>query len=56
MLDPKGGVVQVWNLFHIWPYSITGGDLSSESDNPVDVSATFRYDFAIKGTDSDTNV
>lgn len=54
MLDPAGGVVQVWNLFYIWPHTITYNDLSAESDNPMEVGTTFRYDYAVKGVDIDT--
>ena len=31
-----------------------GGSLSSEDDGFADISVTFRYDIAIKGTDIDT--
>jgi hypothetical protein len=51
MLDPAGGIVQTWNLFYIWPFTLTFGDLSADEDGLVEVAATFRYDFAIKGTD-----
>jgi hypothetical protein len=54
MLDPAGGIVQVWNLFYIWPYNITWGELNADDDTLAEVSVTFRYDFAIKGTDVDT--
>lgn len=51
MLDPAGGVAEIWNLFYLWPYSIDWGELSSEDDGIAEVSAVFRYDFAIKGSD-----
>lgn len=54
MLDPAGGVVQVWNLFYIWPHTITYNELSADSDNPMEVGATFRYDYGVKGTDINT--
>jgi hypothetical protein len=54
MLDPAGGIVQVWNLFKIWPYTIGWGELSADDDGVAEVSVTFRYDYAVKGTDSDT--
>ena len=54
MLDPLGGVVQVWNLFYIWPSEINYNDLSSEDDGIAEVNVTFKYDYAIKGTDVDT--
>ena len=55
MLDPSGGVVQVWNLFYIWPQDVNWNDLSSEDDGPSEVNVTFRYDYAVKGTDVDTS-
>ena len=52
MLDPSGGVVQVWNLFKIWPMSVTWGDLSADDDGIAEVAAVFRYDYAVKGIDT----
>lgn len=54
MLDPAGGVVQVWNLFYIWPYTIAFNDLSADDEAPAEVNVTFRYDYAIKGVDINT--
>ena len=54
MLDPLGGVVQVWNLFYVWPSDINYNDLSSEDDGLCEVNVTFKYDYAIKGTDVNT--
>ena len=54
MLDPQGGIVQVWNLFYIWPFTVNWGELSSEDDGLAEVQVTFRYDYAVKGTDINT--
>jgi hypothetical protein len=54
MLDPAGGIVQVWNLFYVWPFTVGWGDLSADDDGVAEVSVTFRYDYAVKGTDIDT--
>jgi len=54
MLDPAGGIVQVWNLFYVWPFTLNWGDLSADDDGLAEVSVTFRYDYAVKGTDSNT--
>ena len=54
MLDPAGGVVQIWNLFYIWPMNIAWNDLSADDEGPAEVNVTFRYDYAIKGVDVDT--
>ena len=51
MLDPAGGIVQTWNYFYIWPATLTFGELSADEDGLCEVSAIFKYDFAIKGTD-----
>lgn len=55
MLDPAGGIVQLWNMFYIWPSEVNFNELSADSSDIVSVSATFRYDYAIKGTDVDTS-
>ena len=55
MLDPSGGVSQVWNLFYVWPFTLSWGELSSEDDAVAEVSITFRYDYAVKGVDIDTS-
>lgn len=55
MLDPAGGVIQVWNLFYVWPQDVNWNDLSTEDDGLAEVNVTFRYDYAVKGTDVDTS-
>ena len=55
-LDPAGGVVRTCNYFYIWPQSIAYGEgLDSTSDDLCEVTAVFKYDLAVKGTDVDTN-
>ena len=54
MLDPAGGIVQVWNLFYVWPFTVGWGELSADDDTIAEVAVTFRYDYAVKGTDIDT--
>ena len=54
MLDPSGGIVEVWSLFYIWPQEVNYNDLSSEDDGPAEVNATFRYDFAVRSAETDT--
>jgi len=55
MLDPSGGVVRVWNLFYIWPQSVNWNELSAEEEAVVDVNVSFRFDYAVKGTDVNTS-
>lgn len=55
-LDPAGGIVRMWNIFYIWPATVGfGAEVSSEDDAINDVTATFRYDYAVKATDVDTS-
>lgn len=56
LLDPAGGVIRVWNLFYCWPTEVNWGDtLSSDTEDIISVSANFRFDYAVKGTDVDTS-
>lgn len=56
-LDPLGNVIRLWNIFYAWPMEINfGGDLSSESDAPTEVSLSLAYDYAIKGVDLNEQV
>lgn len=55
-LDPLGIVFRSWNLFHVWPVTTTFGEmLSSEDDGISEITATFRYDYAIKTADTGPN-
>lgn len=54
MLDPAGGVVQVWNLFYCWPQEVNWNDLSAADDALAEVNMTLRFDYAVKGTDVNT--
>lgn len=49
LLDPLGKVAETWSLFYLWPATITWNELSSESSDIVNVSVTFRYDYALMG-------
>lgn len=55
-LDPAGGIVRMWNIFYIWPATVGwGGEMSSEDDAVTNVTATLRYDYAVKATDVNTS-
>jgi len=54
LLDPAGGIAQVWNLFYVWPSSVNYGDLSADDDGLCEVSVTFKYDYAVKATETQT--
>lgn len=52
LLDPEGGVAESWGLFYLWPATINWNELSAESSDVMNVTANFRYDYAILGTTS----
>lgn len=55
-LDPAGAIVRIWNVFYIWPTSVGFGDaLNYDDDGISECAITFKYDFALKANDVDTN-
>jgi hypothetical protein len=54
-LDPAGNIIRAWNIFGIWPQSVDYGDLDYTSGEACEISATFKYDLAIKISDSKTS-
>ena len=51
--DPAGNIIRAWNLFGIFPSEITfGTELTYEDSQCSEISATFKYDLAIKVQDS----
>ena len=55
-LDPMGAVTRLWNMFYVWPTKIGFGEgVDYTSDDVMEASVTFRYDYAIKGTDVNTS-
>lgn len=53
-LDPAGAIFRMWNIFYIWPTEVKFGDgLDAESDDLMQLEATFTYDFALKSRDTD---
>ena len=52
-LDPAGNIIRCWNLFGIYPSSIDwGSGLDYSSGDACEITATFKYDLAIKVSDS----
>ena len=47
MLGPVGDVVEEWTLKGAWIKSAAFGDLDYGSSNPVEISISMRYDYAI---------
>lgn len=53
--DPAGNIIRCWNLFGIYPSNIDwGAGLDYSSGDACEISATFKYDLAIKVSDSTT--
>ena len=47
LLDPVGAVVEEWELRGAFIQSANFGDLAFDSSDPVEISLTLRYDYAI---------
>lgn len=55
-LDPAGAIIRIWNMFYIWPTTVAFGDAVSYDDDTInEVICGFKYDYALKATDVDTN-
>lgn len=51
LLGPDGEVVESWGLFYLWPANVNWNSLSSESSDVMNVSVTFRYDYAVMASE-----
>ena len=47
VLGPVGDVVEEWTLKGAWIQDATFGDLDFSSGDPVEITCTLRYDYAI---------
>ena len=47
MLGPVGDVIEEWTLKGAWIKSAAFGDLDYSSSNPVEITVSMRYDYAI---------
>ena len=47
VLGPVGDVVEEWTLKGAWIQDATFGDLDFASSDPVEITCTLRYDYAI---------
>mgnify|MGYP001307216175 FL=1 len=47
VLGPVGDVVEEWKLKGAWCQDVQFGDLDFASSDPVDITVTLRYDYAI---------
>jgi len=47
VLGPVGDIVEEWKLKGAWIQDATFGDLDMSSSDPVEITITLRYDYAI---------
>ena len=47
VLGPVGDVVEEWKLKGTWVQDAQFGDMDFQSSDPVDITVTLRYDYAI---------
>ena len=47
MLGPVGDIVENWKLKGAWIKAANFNDLAFDSNDPVDITVTLRYDYAI---------
>jgi hypothetical protein len=52
MLGPDGKIIEIWDLFGMFPESINHGELSYDGADVVMVECSFRFDYAILQSDS----
>lgn len=54
-IDPAGNIIRAWNMFGIYPSVVNFGDgLDYSAGDACMITATFKYDLAIKVSDSRT--
>jgi hypothetical protein len=46
---PNGSTIRIWKLIGLWPQAVEYGEFDMRSSEPVEVSATLRYDRAVPG-------
>ena len=46
-LGPVGDIVEKWTLYGSWIQDATFGDLAFDASEPVEITLTLRYDYAI---------
>ena len=47
VLGPVGDIIEEWTLKGTWIQNATFGDLAFDSNDPVEITLTLRYDYAI---------
>ena len=47
LLGPVGDVVEEWELQGCWVQNVNFGDLDFETSEPVNITCTLRYDYAV---------
>jgi hypothetical protein len=52
MLGPDGKIIEIWDIFGMFPESFNWQDLSYEGSDVLQVECSLRYDYAIMQADS----
>lgn len=52
VLGPDGKIIEIWDLFGMFPTTVNFNELSYEGSEAMQVNATFRYDYAVLQADS----
>ena len=47
VLGPVGDIVEEWTLKGTWDKQATFGDMAFDSNDPIEIALTLRYDYAI---------
>ena len=47
VLGPVGDIVEEWTLKGAWVQSATFGDLAFDSNDPVEITLSLKYDYAV---------
>ena len=47
VLGPVGDIIEKWTLYGTWIQDATFGDLDFSASEPVEITLTLRYDYAI---------
>jgi hypothetical protein len=45
MTDPRGNVIETWELVGAWPQAVEWGDVAYDDDGEREITVTWRYDF-----------
>lgn len=52
ILGPDGKIIEIWDLFGMFPTNVNFNELSYDGSDVMQVNASFRYDYAVLQADS----